>query len=161
MKAFTTTLLAFAFIAPYAAANPYGGKALSPSTYEVPVPAELEPYARFPVEKSRVRLKDGELEVKYMLPLELTGLENHLVFRGTVDARGLARIENDQGTADCNLVTNMCHLKYKKLNFDLARVADALRAHNFSPEEFDGRLAVAARLGGEMEGNFYFTPEQD
>ena len=152
MKALLIALLALNLTAAHAATN---------ATYEVPVPAELEPYARFPVEKSRVSLKDGELEVKYMLPLELTGLENHLVFRGTVDARGLARIENEQGTADCNLATNMCHLKYKKLNFDLARVADALRAHNFSSEEFDGRLAVAARLGGEMEGNFYFTPVQD
>lgn len=130
--------------------------AASGGTYEVPVPAELQPYARFPVDKFRVRLKDGELEVKYMLPLELTGLENHLVFRGPVNAKGVAHIENEQGTADCSLSTNMCHLKYKKLNFDLGLAAEALRAHNFSTEEFDGRLAVAARLGGEMEGNFFF-----
>ena len=69
----------------------------TPAEYEVPVPAELAKYSRLKMEGVKFEKKDGRVRISYMLPLELTGIENKLRFEGTDDGSGVLLLRSDRG----------------------------------------------------------------
>lgn len=124
--------------------------------YEVPVPEELRPYARYEFNDLRVRVKSGDrLEVRYQLPLALAGEENHLRFEGAI-VDGQAHMKNEQGEMTCTVAEKMCRVKYQNIAFSLEKAEAALRSENLSEEDVRGRLLVSARFGGDMEGVLFF-----
>ena len=126
------------------------------ATYEVPVPESLRAYARYEFEEISVREKsDGRLEVRYQLPLALTGEENHLRFEGTLE-NGVAHMKNEQGEMTCDLGASACRVKYTQLKLDLGKAEAVLRGMSLSEEEVQGHLTVSARFGGDMEGLLFF-----
>lgn len=122
--------------------------------YEVPVPAELEAYSRYQMSGIKVRSDGRRLEVSYKLPLELTGIENHLKFEGVDDGSGVVKLTGNHGSMECQAEAGLeaCRVKYYGVRQDLSAVERLLDAQRLPQQEKVGRLAVAARFGGDMEG---------
>lgn len=129
--------------------------------YDVPVEAELAPYARYEIRNYGKAIKGDVLELSYELPLELTGVPQVVKFAGKI-AKGNEPYELDGdfghmtcGRMDPELRRQSCAVKYHDVNVDLSAVAKVLRAQKLSPEAVDGKMRVAALFhegGGDIGG---------
>ncbi|HZO16174.1 MAG TPA: hypothetical protein VFB62_23025 [Polyangiaceae bacterium] len=126
--------------------------------YSVPVPAELEPYATYPVD-SITACRRGELvELGYKLPALLVGKETHVGFSGSYDEAAAAFVLSGNGTASC-AVTNgswSCFEEFAGITVDLAAVAE--ETQGLSAAEAQGRLDVSQAFGADPIGILDFVP---
>jgi hypothetical protein len=127
----------------------------SPASYEVPVPAELAPFASFQLNDFLVEERSGELKISYKVPVELTGIENYVSFQGPL-GRGPVRLIGDQGEMLCELerAENACQVTYWPLRQDLGLLSRLFKG--LPGPEREARMAVAARFSGDWEGVIRF-----
>jgi len=125
-------------------------------TYEVPVPEELREFARYELDDLRVRLKGNALEIRYELPLALTGVKNRLEFLAPIE-NGVAHTKNSSGEIRCQIAERTCRMKYQYISVSLSRVESILKAVPLPEPVIAARLKVSARFGGDMEGKLSFT----
>lgn len=118
----------------------------SSSLYEVPVPDDLKDVALFEISDVRVRTRDGVEQIKYNLPLELTGVENRI----RLSANGDGTYSGAHAEATCSEKT--CSLKYRDLKFDEAAVRDLFKRRGIEDIELDRRMAVFEHFNGNPAG---------
>jgi hypothetical protein len=154
MKSITLAALGFLTPAFVVAATPYSAALAAPQSdwkkseaiYEVPVPESLKDFAFFEISDVRVRTKNGVEEVKYNLPLELTGIPNRIRLQEQADGTYSGPLA--EGT--CNDGT--CNLKYRNLKFDEQAVRDLLTNRGVEGLELDRRMEVFAKFSGDPAG---------
>jgi hypothetical protein len=79
-------------------------QALPGAVYEVPVSAELAPYARYPVRGVRFDVTAEAAELRYPIPEELVGTEQRLQFRGAWSVAEQAYVlSGPSGDARCTM----------------------------------------------------------
>lgn len=139
-----TTFLAPASFSQVSIAS--GGWKQTSSIYEVPVPAHLKDYAFFEIKDVRVRSKNGAEEIKYNLPLELTGTPNRIRLTSQADGS----VSGAKAEGQCSAET--CSLKYRDLTFDEAAVRDLLSSRGYQGLDLERRLEVFERFSGDPAG---------
>lgn len=150
MKTLVYAALAFTTLTTTVAASEqalaFGGWEKSESTYEVPVPEELKDVAVFAVKNVQTRTRNGVEEIKYNLPLELTGIANRIRLKSKPDGSYVG--PNAEGTCE----EGVCHLKYKDLNFDRLAVRDLFAEQGIVGVELDRRMQVFEHFSGDPAG---------
>ncbi len=74
-------------------------------TYEVPMPAEQQAAATFPVDKVKWSVNARGATLDYDLPLGLTGTKQRVVLKGPYDAaKGAYVLAGNAGTGECQVV---------------------------------------------------------
>lgn len=134
------------------------------ATYEVPVPEELAPHAKFPLEKFTASEKGGRLELRYQLPMALTGEPIGISLAGPVSAEGRAKLTGKLGKGECDFLldgSRSCRVSYRGFEVDRAKVIKWFDEQGITGTERDAGLAVAAAFGGDMEGIIAFTLPAD
>jgi len=126
----------------------------TPADYEVPVPADLAPYSHFKMEGVKFENEGGRVRVSYKLPLELTGIENKLRFEGVDDGSGVLRLRSERGVMECRVLEGVdtCGVKYTEISQDMLAVERLLDSQRLPLDVKQGIMAVAARIGGDMQG---------
>lgn len=127
------------------------------AVYEVPVPADLEPYASYPIGDVSLCRQGTTLELGYSLPKLLVGKKTRVSFAGTyVSAEGTYELSSADGTASCEPsdTTWTCFETFTGLEVDLERVAD--EAAELPSVEAAGRVDVAEHFGGDPIGILHF-----
>lgn len=124
--------------------------------YEVPTGPELAAFNKYEIKNYSFKQSGREVEIAYLLPLDLTGAVNREKFRGEMDASGLAIIENENGKITCSVNQKSCFVKYQKLDIDAAKARKILEAKGLSISDIASRLEVTARFGGDLEGILRF-----
>lgn len=127
-------------------ANAAEGWEKSDSVYEVPVPEELKDVAVFEIQNVQTRTRNGVEEIKYNLPLELTGVPNRIRLKSNAD--GTYSGPNVSGTC----ANDVCNLKYKDLKFDVSAVQNLFEARGITGIEFDRRMQVFGHFSGDPGG---------
>lgn len=146
MKTVTLTLVLLSAVVARAEEKVVSGE------YWVPVAEEISEFASFPV---KVKFVKGEktVSVEYDLPLELTGLPNHVKFEG---AQGTKLLNGQYGQMECLAPGDFsnCAVNYGNLKFDEQARTALLAAISSGPEEVQKRQMVAMRFqsGGEPAG---------
>ena len=131
--------------------------------YEVPVPAELVAYSRFKMEPVEVQTENGEVRVKYKVPLLLTGLENEIEMRGAYGSKGELILNGGKGRAECDGFQNgqQCRVKYNSLDLDLARSEAELDKLGLAEADRAGVLQVIKRFQGVGDSPAAFLRERE
>lgn len=128
--------------------------------YEVPVKSlGLKKFASFEIKKVEEKETAFETEIRYTLPLELTGEPNELVFRGEY-AKGSANtsLSGPNGTMMCSEgLTKVCNVQFKNLKIDEEARLTLLRALSHSSRELRGRLAVIRLFSGDPGGMLIYN----
>lgn len=123
-----------------------GGWKRSSVQYDVPVSDELKPYATFEIKDVKSRTRDGVQEIRYDLPLELTGAKNTVHLRSI----GNDRFAAPNAEALCTLDT--CTITYKDLAIDATAAANLISARSATPNELESRIKVFERFSGDPVG---------
>lgn len=118
--------------------------------YEVPVPAELVAYSRFKMEPVKIKSEDGQVRVRYKLPILLTGIEQEIEMRGSYGDNGVLLLKGGKGRAECNGFQEgqQCNVKYNDLQVDLNRSKAELEKLGLSEADRERVLQVIKRFQG-------------
>ena len=129
-------------------------------SYAVPVPEELRAYAEYELEQIEIRLRDGELELRYRMPVLLIGEAREVSFRGDASAAGDYVLAGDYGSATCGVRDSVfrCDEVLRDMEPDADKIAEALSA--LPEQEASGRRAVSDRFAIDPIGvlSFDMTP---
>ena len=127
----------------------------SRARYSVPVKNErLKKFADFQIEKVEETKEGNQTEIRYILPLELTGVPNEVTFR-TLEAEesALTTLSGPNGSMMCSEgLTKLCTVQFKNLKIDEAARLDILQSKSSSARELRGRLSVAKSFSGDPGG---------
>jgi hypothetical protein len=129
--------------------------------YVVPVPEDLAAYAQYEIEQIEIRIREGEMELRYRMPVLLVGNSRDVSFRGDANAAGNYSLEGDNGSATCGVRDGgffRCDEALRDMEPDAQKIAEALSA---LPEpEASGRRAVSDRFAIDPIGvlSFDMTP---
>ena len=122
--------------------------------YEVPVPAdqpELTPFSSFPLDEISLRVRGTQAQIKYDLPIELTGVINSIELTSTADDTGAFRKwEGPLGTAVCK--DNQCDVAYQDLTIDMDAIQARLVGQGLPMAEIDFRMRVAGHFREDPHG---------
>jgi hypothetical protein len=112
-------------------------------TYEVPVTDEaLKSAAVFELKKISYNKTGDQFKLKYLMPVELTGEENLVEFKGTiVDGQGSLVYQNNKMDCLTDQTTLMCKVAYQNLNINQLKAEDILKK-KFSGEELTKKLTI-------------------
>ncbi len=126
--------------------------------YSVPVPAELEPYAHYPIDSITACLRGDMLELGYKLPALLIGDEERVSFSGPYDAAAETLDLTGDGTAACDVSAEgwSCLEHFAGIEVDLEAVAE--EAADLPPAEAAARIDVAEYFGSDPIGILVFAP---
>lgn len=118
--------------------------------YEVPVPAELISYSRFKMDPVKVKTENGQVRVRYKLPILLTGIEQEIEMQGTYGDNGFLILKGGKGQAECSGFQEgqQCRVKYKDVQVDLARSEIELEKLGLPEADRAGVLQVIKRFQG-------------
>jgi len=156
------TLLMMVFALPSAAST-------HKIVYEIPAPAELEPFSRFDLTYELTRLENGRTKISYKLPKLLLGSEVEFQFEGVADFNKESftlRAPNAEMTCQPFPRHALCQVKYRGVKVELEQVRDTLNKMPISRAEKQGRFELAsmvAKAGGDFAGILYFvnSPEYE
>lgn len=113
--------------------------------YWVPVDRpELSRYSVFDIDTVTVNKADGRVSIQYLLPEELTGESNYMIFEGPEPAAGAPLVMTGvHGTVTCPNSNNfsMCETRYHDLSFNPAKRSEFLK--DISRDEFEKELREA------------------
>ncbi|MCA9645831.1 MAG: hypothetical protein H6718_21050 [Polyangiaceae bacterium] len=126
-------------------------------SYSVPVSANLEAYAAYPVGDISICRTETTIELGYSLPALLVGKKTRVDFSGGVDPSATQHVlSGKDGTATCNRIGKAwsCLEHFMGIEVDLQRVADEAAA--LSPAEAQGRIDVATVFQGDPIGVLEF-----
>jgi hypothetical protein len=163
MKLFVLTATLFLFAKPaLSAEKPYpkpshGGSA----TYVVPVSEDLKPFATFPISDIQTKELNGELnghiQIRYTLPVQLTGAKNDVVFVSTNKATNgtYTNFKGPNGEANCN--ESVCNLRFSNLKLDQAVVRQNFIDQGITGLELSQRMDVFAKFSGDPAGLVHFN----
>lgn len=122
--------------------------------YEVPVPKELERFASFTMTDMRSRIRGGVHEIRYTLPIELTGRSIEVHSRSLDGGR---TFQGPHQSMDCRESAVDCKVSYPGLKLDAAEVQSRLEAMGIQGEELGARLKVHEFFaGGDIAGIIHF-----
>lgn len=116
------------------------------ATYEVPVPDNLKDVATFELDDVYKTIKPGSRDLRYVLPLEITGVKNEI------------KLHSDDGkqfsgpNADAVCARDVCNIKFKNLSFDRQLASNVISAKGFTGQALDRRLAVFDSFSGDPAG---------
>jgi hypothetical protein len=115
--------------------------------FAVPVPAELDPYAHYPVDSITFCRRGNLVELGYKLPELLLGKAERVGFSGGYDSAAGVLALTGNGTATCELAGGSwsCLEHFVGIAVDLEAVAKA--AEDLPPAEAAGRIDVAEVFG--------------
>ena len=118
------------------------------ATYEVPVPDNLKDVAKFELTGvyHTVSANNGAAEIRYDLPLELTGVVNSIVLKST------SPTHMSGPNADAECVNSVCQIRFKNLVFDRDAVSDLFKQQGLPKLEAQRRLAVFDSFSGDPAG---------
>ncbi len=114
--------------------------------YEVPVREELKPFAAFSIPAVTTTELDGEqVQLDYLLPLELTGNPNRIVMSGSYDRSGGATFKGAHATAQCkaDAAAWTCSVRFRGLDLNSVKALEAIHRGATTPQEAEGRAEVA------------------
>lgn len=136
------------------------GPGVYAGTYFVPVPVELEPYARFEIDSLRLDAAGGELVLRYDLPELLLGEVRGVSFRGNATAApdGAYVLSGADGTATCRADAGgwSCDEVLDGIEVDADKVNRLLEA--MSDVEAVGRRSVAEQFSIDPIGVLHISP---
>ncbi len=113
------------------------------AVYEVPaVSSDLGSARFFPIKQMNLKQGNGQMTMKYLIPVELTGAENFIQFSGPVGG-------NQTCVKSVSEVT--CRVKYQNLRFDQAKVDFQLK-NKFTGLELSQRQQVQREFSGDPVG---------
>jgi hypothetical protein len=124
--------------------------------YEVPVPAELSAYSRFAMEPVKIKNENGQVRVRYKLPVLLTGVETKIEMRGSYGRDGVLLLNGGQGSAECDGFQSgqQCRVKYKGLAVSLEAAQAELDKLGLSEAHRAAVLQVIKRFQGVDDASF-------
>lgn len=120
------------------AATP-SAEVIEPS-YEVPVGAELAPFARYRLTDVRWMVKDGQRRLVYELPEDLLGHSRRVDFRGPDTAESTWTLDGESvGTAQCVLAAGQmtCREQLPGVQVDIAAVEARVMAGELAPQQLE------------------------
>lgn len=125
-------------------------------SYSVPVSADLQPYATFPISVDYQKTP-GHLALQYVLPEELTGVPGQTIsLEGDAPATPGAPVvlKGPQGSASCSTsdVSLTCSVKMHDLQTNPSDIASLIQKESTSSVEMNSRAAVANRFLKEPIG---------
>ena len=126
--------------------------------YSVPVnSSRLKKFAKFQITSVKEIETASGVEVHYTLPVELTGVENEVVFKGAaIDEANKSApriLTSPNGAMNCaSGASTACSVRFKNLVIDPAARLEVLRGLGGSASDLRARLAVASRFSGDPGG---------
>lgn len=126
------------------------------ATYEVPVGSAkaLMGSNQFRIQQlSLDRTPDGQTDIKYLLPLELTGNPNVIAFTGKIGSDGKTEVSYDDKKMKCDedSISLTCAVSYKNLDMNLP-LAQKMMAKNFPRQDLQKRLQVLEKFSTDPVG---------
>jgi hypothetical protein len=127
------------------------------ATYTVPVSADLKDFASFELESFKSKEENGTVTlIKYKVPRELTGVEQEVEFRGTIDDKAAYNLlSGPNGILTCGKEVNEkmeCRAEYKNLKFDENKAIEEIDETATSTLEASGRIAVMRAFSSDPVG---------
>jgi hypothetical protein len=116
---------------------------LHEATYEVPVKnADLLGSAVFPMMPATLSKSGNQIQVKFVIPTELTGVENTIALEGHLE-NGQAQLDYGNTKADClaDQEILMCKVAYQNLKIDQDQ-AVLLLNKRFQGDDLKNRLSI-------------------
>ncbi len=150
------TFVTLAFLA-HADQKPYPEPGRGSARYEVPTEDEaLKDSAMYEIRDIRTRERDGVVQIRYSLPLELTGVKNEVRLESTgPSADGtFTRFKGEKGAANCDALT--CNVHYKNVKVDLPLVEKILVSQGLTGLDLKNRLKISEQFGGDPAGIIHF-----
>ncbi len=132
--------------------------------YQVPVKnSRLKKYANFKIEKVEEIDSEGQTEIRYTLPLELTGAPNELVFIGNYKhGSSISNLSGANGTMMCSEgLSKICNVQFSNLKINEPARLNILKSMSGSSAELRGRLAVARSFSGDPGGVLIYKRSYD
>lgn len=152
------TALATLALNAQAAETPYPEPGRGSARYEVPTEDEdLKPFATYEIKNIRTRERSGGgVEIRYELPLELTGAANEIRLQSTNKTTNgtFTNFKGINGEANCDATA--CNVRYKNVNVDLAAVKSTLLSQGITGLDLDRRLKISAQFSGDPAGIIHF-----
>jgi hypothetical protein len=154
MKLFALTLALLAATPSFALDKPYPEPVNgSHTSYQVPVSDDLKQYAEFPIiDAHSTEMPDGTVQIRYTLPLDLTGLKNEIVLTSTNKSTDgtYTNFEGPNGAANCD--EDSCNVRYRHLKLDADVVRKNLVGKGITGMELTQRMQVVASFSGDPAG---------
>lgn len=124
------------------------------ASYEVPVDskndADLIGSNRFQIRDLTLdTFEDGTMLLKYTLPVEITGIENKIEFKG--DLTKPTEYENNKITCKDEVFSLTCKVVYNDIKIDSGLAIDLLKKR-FSGDELAKRLEIQERFSTDPVG---------
>lgn len=106
----------------------------------------------YSIEKIRLNIDGNNVELRYALPVELTGAVNFISASGVMTSPTTAVLSGPKSDFECNFSSGQCVGHYKNLEIDLDLVQQRLAEAGFSMDQIQSKLAVSRRFGGDSIG---------
>lgn len=124
------------------------------ATYEVPTSqSELKGASIFKIRKVSVTEDiENKTTVRFLVPVELTGVSNEIEFSGTLDLNG-GKLSSQFGMLSClaNSSVMMCTASYQKLEFNRDLAVELMTA-KYSGENLNKRLELQEKFSTDPIG---------
>ena len=134
-----------------------------PPRYQVPVPAELEPWSWYAVPHGETKIDRGRFKAEYKFPVLLNGTAVSIRLEGTYTA-GATVIPvtiDPAGTGECTLNGAIwsCREEFTALPIDRDAARIALQEAGLSAFEVDQRMQVTDRFSVDPIGIYEFSAD--
>ncbi len=128
--------------------------------YRVPVKnSKLKKYAEFKIDRVEQLDSNGQTQVRYTLPLELTGAPNEVIFSGNYkEGSANTSLSGVNGAMMCSEgLTKICNVQFVDLKINEQARLNILKGMSHSAVELRGRLAVARSFSGDPGGVMIYS----
>ena len=137
--------------------TPYPEPGRGGARYEVPTEDEdLKPFASYEIKDIRTRERRGGVEIRYELPIELTGVVNEVRLQSTNKTTNgtFTNFKGPNGEANCD--AKSCNVRYKNVNVDLDAVKSTLLGQGITGLDLERHLKLSAQFSGDPAGIIHF-----
>lgn len=106
--------------------------------------------------KVDVRIQGEKISIRYSLPLDLTGMENHIEASGRILGDGFALLSGPKADLSCDLLKQSCDVAYQDLNVDLNLVQSRLEAQGLPLDIVERKLKISREFELDPIGVVHF-----
>lgn len=128
--------------------------------YTVPVAEELSEYASFELDNFKSKAENNEVEIKYKIPMVLTGVQQEVVFTGQVDDKAYSNtLSGPNGKMVCTkglMEAVKCEVTYADLLTDEDKAIETIKKISKDNSEVFGRIEVMKAFSSDPVGIIHY-----